>query len=169
MWGQTGARPGARPLPVPDSGDPASRGGLLAFLRGRLRRRERTREARLILEIEPALAARLRRAARARHRSPQALAVELLTRGLAREYLRRRTEQALASLTPRQREVVTLAARGQTNRQIAETLVIAPETVKSHLRNALAKLGLHTKAELRLLLTRLENPSDPDHTNVKSP
>ncbi|HHH82688.1 MAG TPA: LuxR family transcriptional regulator, partial [Chloroflexi bacterium] len=90
------------------------------------------------------------------HCSPQALAAELLARGLARERLRRRTEHALASLTPRERQVITLAARGQTNRQIAETLVIAPETVKSHLRNALAKLGLHTKAELRLLLSRLE-------------
>jgi len=152
VWG----RSGAEQLPSPTAEDSAARGGPLAFLRRRLRRRARHQSSRLILEVEPSLAARLRRAARAKHRSPQALAAELLARGLARERLRRRTEHALASLTPRERQVITLAARGQTNRQIAETLVIAPETVKSHLRNALAKLGLHTKAELRLLLSRLE-------------
>jgi len=152
VWGRSGAE---QPL-NPTAQDPAIRGGPLAFLRRHLRRRVRPQNSRLILEVEPSLAARLRRAARAKHRSPQALAAELLARGLAHEHLRRRTQQAFASLTPRQREVVTLAARGQTNRQIAETLVITPETVKSHLRNALAKLGLHTKAELRLLLSRLE-------------
>jgi len=133
VWG----RSGAEQPPSPTAEDSAARGGPLAFLRRRLRRRARHQSSRLILEVEPSLAARLRRAARAKR-------------------LRRRTEHALASLTPRERQVITLAARGQTNRQIAETLVIAPETVKSHLRNALAKLGLHTKAELRLLLSRLE-------------
>lgn len=45
-----------------------------------------------------------------------------------------------------------LTARGQTNCQIAHALRIAPETVKSHVRNTLNKFGLHSKADLRLLL-----------------
>ncbi len=48
-----------------------------------------------------------------------------------------------------------LAARGHTNRQIATALVVSPETVKTHVRNILLKLGLHSKADLRLLMLDL--------------
>jgi non-specific serine/threonine protein kinase len=51
-------------------------------------------------------------------------------------------------LSPREREVVRLVARGRTNRQIAEQLVIAPRTADTHVGNILTKLGLHTRAEL---------------------
>jgi DNA-binding NarL/FixJ family response regulator len=44
--------------------------------------------------------------------------------------------------------VVRLVARGRTNRQIAEQLVIAPRTADTHVGNILTKLGLHTRAEL---------------------
>ena len=53
-------------------------------------------------------------------------------------------------LTPREREIALLASQGYTNKEIAEQLVIAPDTVKTHMRNILTKLGLHSKAELRL-------------------
>jgi PAS domain S-box-containing protein len=49
-------------------------------------------------------------------------------------------------LTPREREVVTLIARGLTSEQIAEQLVVSGETVRTHARNALAALGARTRA-----------------------
>jgi DNA-binding CsgD family transcriptional regulator len=49
-------------------------------------------------------------------------------------------------LTDREREVMTLVASGLQSGDIAERLFLSPETVKSHVHNALAKLGAHTRA-----------------------
>lgn len=49
-------------------------------------------------------------------------------------------------LTGREREVMTLVASGLQSGDIAERLFLSPETVKSHVHNALAKLGAHTRA-----------------------
>ena len=51
-------------------------------------------------------------------------------------------------LTRREREVAVLVARGLTDRQIAETLVIAEGTVGVHLANIFGKLELHARAQL---------------------
>jgi response regulator RpfG family c-di-GMP phosphodiesterase len=51
-------------------------------------------------------------------------------------------------LTPREREVVTLLAQGLNGEEIAETLFIAPETVRTHLRNAMNGVGARTRAHL---------------------
>ena len=50
-----------------------------------------------------------------------------------------------AALTPREREILELVADGRTNGQIAETLWISAGTVRRHLENAYAKLGVHTR------------------------
>ena len=58
-------------------------------------------------------------------------------------------EQAVAKvLTKREREVVTLIAMGLETDQIAAELHVSPETVRTHVRNAMAKLGAHTRAQL---------------------
>lgn len=110
----------------------------------------------LVFRLDPQLSDRLRLAAYLRRRSPNAMATELLRRGLEREAARQRAEAALAILTPRERQVAQLALDGQTNREIARTLVISTETVKTHLRNLLGKFGLRSKAELRLRLKELD-------------
>jgi DNA-binding NarL/FixJ family response regulator len=51
-------------------------------------------------------------------------------------------------LTARECEVLTLVARGQTNAEVAESLVVSVETVKSHLRSLLAKSGSRHRTEL---------------------
>lgn len=56
------------------------------------------------------------------------------------------------SLSQRERQVVALICLGYRNYQIAETLVIAPETVKTHLQNIFAKFNLRSSKELRLVL-----------------
>ncbi len=51
-------------------------------------------------------------------------------------------------LTDREREVLILIAEGYTNQQIAETLHISPKTVDSHRTSLMAKLDLHSTAEV---------------------
>lgn len=54
----------------------------------------------------------------------------------------------LAALTRRERQVVDLAARGVTAREIGEQLFIGERTVETHLANAYGKLGVHSRLEL---------------------
>jgi PAS domain S-box-containing protein len=51
-------------------------------------------------------------------------------------------------LRSRGREVVTLIALGLDTAEIAEKLYISPSTVRTHVRNAMARLGAHTRAQL---------------------
>jgi non-specific serine/threonine protein kinase len=52
----------------------------------------------------------------------------------------------LVGLTQREREVLTQLARGLSNREIAEALVVSPKTVGRHLDNIYAKLGVSSRA-----------------------
>jgi DNA-binding NarL/FixJ family response regulator len=56
----------------------------------------------------------------------------------------------VAQLTEREREVLTLLARGASNREISETLYIASGTVKNHLSNILGKLGVRDRTQAAL-------------------
>jgi RNA polymerase sigma factor (sigma-70 family) len=116
----------------------------------------RTRsDGHLSFEVDADLSNQLRTAARASRQSPEAFATELLARGLEREVLRTQVRSILDALTPREQEVTWYTARGYTNRQIAEALVVSTETVKTHVRHVLEKLGVRSKADLRLLLLNL--------------
>ncbi|WP_432584645.1 response regulator transcription factor [Streptomyces sp. HD1123-B1] len=53
----------------------------------------------------------------------------------------------LGSLTPRETEILRLVARGQSNTQISQSLVVAEQTVKTHIGNIFAKLGLRDRAQ----------------------
>jgi DNA-binding NarL/FixJ family response regulator len=137
---------------------PPRQGGVFGYLRQPVKQPPKNgvlSSHRWTVEVSAELSTRLRRAARARARSPEMLVNDILERGLEQETLRVHAEHALASLTPREQEVTWLAARGQTNHQIADTLVISPETVKSHIHNVLLKFGLRSKSDLRLLLLDL--------------
>jgi DNA-binding NarL/FixJ family response regulator len=52
-----------------------------------------------------------------------------------------------AALSPRERSVLRLLAAGKTNRQVADELEIAPETVKTLVSRTFAKLGARRRAE----------------------
>ncbi|MCZ6530062.1 MAG: LuxR C-terminal-related transcriptional regulator [Chloroflexi bacterium] len=109
----------------------------------------------LSFRLGPELSSRLRLAAFARRWAPEILAAQLLMRGLDQEPDRIRAESAVGILTPRERDVTHLTALGKTNHEIAFELGISGETVKSHIRSTLAKLALHSKSELRLLVQTL--------------
>ncbi len=53
------------------------------------------------------------------------------------------------SLSPREKDIAAFTCLGHTNRQIAARLSLSPETIKTHVRNVLFKLGVNSKAELR--------------------
>ena len=54
----------------------------------------------------------------------------------------------LATLSPRERTVLQLAAEGHSNPEIAEKLFISPRTAETHRTNLLRKLGLQTQTDL---------------------
>jgi DNA-binding NarL/FixJ family response regulator len=71
-------------------------------------------------------------------------------------------------LTPRETDILCHVARGDTNRQIAERLVVSERTVRTHMTNILAKLGLtnRTQAAMYALRTGIADldPSAPLRT-----
>lgn len=52
-----------------------------------------------------------------------------------------------APLSGREREILSLLAGGESGAQIAEALVLSPETVRTHIRNAMSKLGASSRAQ----------------------
>lgn len=56
--------------------------------------------------------------------------------------------RGIDQLTDREREIITLVARGLNNDQIGERLFISPATVKTHLARIMAKLDAHDRAQL---------------------
>lgn len=65
---------------------------------------------------------------------------------------RRAAISGIAALTPSERRIADLAAAGDTNRAIAESLFLTKNTVEWHLRNIFKKLGVKSRAQLRELL-----------------
>jgi len=61
---------------------------------------------------------------------------------------RQALKQTFDGLTDRELDVARLVARGYTNRQIAETLVVSERTVSTHIGNIYGKLGFTTRAQL---------------------
>ena len=70
------------------------------------------------------------------------------TRGRGEERTAAAPAPPQGGLTPREREVAVLVARGRTNPQSARALVIAPRTAMRHVEHAMAKLGVHSRAEV---------------------
>ncbi len=66
----------------------------------------------------------------------------------SRPYLRATAGAGLAVLTDREREILILVARGLSNDDIAQHLVISPATVKTHLARIMQKLDAHDRAGL---------------------
>ena len=66
----------------------------------------------------------------------------------SRPYLRATAGAGLTALTDREREILILVARGLSNDDIAQHLVISPATVKTHLARIMQKLDAHDRAGL---------------------
>ena len=72
-------------------------------------------------------------------------------------------DSALGFLTDREREVLTLVARGNSNAEIAEQLIMSPATAKTHVGRVLAKLNARDRAQLVAIAyeTGLVRPGTP--------
>ncbi|MBO0822972.1 MAG: response regulator transcription factor [Actinobacteria bacterium] len=81
------------------------------------------------------------------------LSPELLTR-LTEALRRPPPANPLEPLSPREREVLQLIARGHSNRQIARQLAIGEETVKTHVRSILIKLSLQDRVQAAIFALR---------------
>ena len=87
----------------------------------------------------------------------RALVVDLVDSALLLE-----EQQHIPRLTPREREIMDLVAEGRTNAEIAERLWVSPVTVRKHLENVYAKLGVHTRTAAAALIAGRSRPSH-DH------
>jgi DNA-binding NarL/FixJ family response regulator len=97
-----------------------------------------------------------------------ALLAPSVTRRLIEAFARRPPETTpsparLAALTARERDVLALIARGRSNAEIASALFLSEATVKTHVGNLLAKLGLRDRVQAVILAyeTGMVVPGDP--------
>jgi DNA-binding NarL/FixJ family response regulator len=83
--------------------------------------------------------------------------------------LSRETTQRFKSLSKREGEIMDLLAQGLTGEQVAERLVLSSETVKTHIRNAMAKLEASTRVHAIAIALRegLINPP-PEHEGSRT-
>jgi two-component system response regulator DevR len=71
----------------------------------------------------------------------------LINPNASQQAVQRLTSMPGGDLTEREREVLTLVARGNTNKQIAETLYVSEKTARNHVSHILEKLGLARRSE----------------------
>ena len=96
--------------------------------------------------LDPATTARLMRTLRADPAETPALSPEL------------------ASLSPRERDILALIGDGLTNREIGKKLYLSEKTVKNHISRLLAKLGVQRRVQAAVLASQLEQPDTGDHS-----
>jgi DNA-binding NarL/FixJ family response regulator len=94
----------------------------------------------------------IREAAQEQGRSEEEVWVDFARAGHDQYLQRGELEERWDSLTEREQEVIALACMGYRNYEIAKTLVISHETVKTHLQNIFNKFDIHSRRELRLAL-----------------
>ncbi|MHA5054376.1 response regulator [Streptomyces sp. SD15] len=95
--------------------------------------------------LDPTTTARLMRSLRADPAEAPALAPEL------------------ASLSPRERDILGLIGDGLTNREIGKRLYLSEKTVKNHISRLLAKLGVQRRVQAAVLASHLEHSDVTDH------
>ncbi|MGW3957348.1 response regulator [Streptomyces sp. NPDC004752] len=64
----------------------------------------------------------------------------------------------LASLSPRERDILALIGDGLTNREIGKRLYLSEKTVKNHISRLLAKLGVQRRVQAAVLASQLDQP-----------
>lgn len=101
------------------------------------------------LDVE--LAQAIRDIARQEGRTQAEIAAEMLGVGLDRRRAAELNLERWHRLSPREQEVTALVCLSLSTQEIAERLVISPETVKTHMRRILQELDLHSKIEVRLM------------------
>jgi DNA-binding NarL/FixJ family response regulator len=96
----------------------------------------------------------------------EAMLAPSVTRRVIEQFARRAPDSAaaarVAQLSPREREVLRLVARGLTNAEIAEQLVVSPATIKTHVARLLEKLGVRDRVQATALAFEADAIADLD-------
>jgi ATP/maltotriose-dependent transcriptional regulator MalT len=121
---------------------------LLQYLTGE---RDKPEPSRLFLQDEELIAV-IRDVAKQQSRAEEEVIAEFTMVGLNQFLTQSEMQDRWASLSHREQQVVALICLGSRNYEIAQTLGIAPETVKTHLQHIYDKLHLRSSRELRLAL-----------------
>jgi DNA-binding NarL/FixJ family response regulator len=82
--------------------------------------------------------------------------VELLRLASARKDEEYEARQAIASLTPREKEMLRALAERLNSEQIAARLYISPRTERNHMTRILSKLGVHSRLQALVFAVRNE-------------
>jgi DNA-binding NarL/FixJ family response regulator len=82
--------------------------------------------------------------------------------------LSRKATQTQRVLSKREREIMDLLAQGLTGEQVAERLFLSPETIKTHIRNAMSKLEANTRVHAIAIALRDGFISPPTGTTGRS-
>ncbi len=85
--------------------------------------------------------------------SPDEVAADLINQALLRQQVDTRTWRNWRLLSPREQQVTALTCLNYTNPQIAARLGLSVETIRSHSRSAQIKFDVHSKTDLRLVLS----------------
>ena len=119
---------------------------LLADLLEKLRRTRRT------FQVEADLVSLVEQLAERQRLPADEVASDLLQSALAQADSAEAVWRRWGSLSSREQQTAALSCLGYTNRQMAGRLHLSVDTIKTHVHNTLVKFGLHSKAELRLVL-----------------
>jgi NarL family two-component system response regulator LiaR len=106
----------------------------------------------LLKDVEPT---DLVQAIKSAHQDEPALS-PLIAKKLIGEFTQPKSKQPISEteLTPKEREVLRLVAKGKSNKEIAVSLFISEKTVKTHIGNILSKLYLSNRTEAALYALR---------------
>jgi DNA-binding NarL/FixJ family response regulator len=93
---------------------------------------------------------------------PHTMATKLLTEfGRIAKQPDKVSDSKLKPLTPREKEILQLLAKGGTNKEIANTLCLSEQTVKIHLKNILKKLHMNNRIQAAVYAYRQGLINDP--------
>jgi DNA-binding CsgD family transcriptional regulator len=121
---------------------------LLQYLTGKS---DNTETSRVFLQDEELIAV-IKDVAKQQSRAEEEVMAEFTKVGLNQFLTQNEMEKRWASLSHREQQVAALICLGYRNYEIAQTLGIAPETVKTHLQHIFDKFHLRGSKELRLTL-----------------
>lgn len=124
---------------------------LLQSLQQLLQRKGQPEQPRVFLQDEELVAA-IKDVAKQQNRAEEEIIADFTKAGLNQFWTQNELEEHWSSLTHREQQVVALICLGYRNYEIAQMLVVAPETVKTHLQSIFNKFHLRSSKELRFAL-----------------
>ncbi len=124
---------------------------LLQSLQVLLHKKDPVEESRIFLQDEE-LVAVIKDVARQQQRAEEDIVADFTKVGLNQFITQSELESRWSALSRREQQVVALLCLGYRNYEIAQILVIAPETVKTHLQHIFDKFDLRGSKELRFAL-----------------